>query len=179
MSTDIGLLILRLAIGGILMAHGAQKLFGWFGGYGFAGTRGFMGGMLRLRPAGFWTAMAIASELGGGLLFALGLLNPIGALGIIAAMASAIILAHWPHFWASNNGMEYPLVLLVSAITGALAGPGLYSLDAAMRVSLPTVPTLILGIAVVVAGLIVAVQTRTPLPAEAHTEEDRSLPTAA
>ncbi|MSQ15392.1 MAG: DoxX family protein [Dehalococcoidia bacterium] len=179
MSTDISLLILRLVVGGIIMAHGSQKLFGWFGGYGFAGTRGFMGGMLRLRPASFWTAMAVVSELGGGLLFALGLLNPFGALGIIAAMTTAIVLAHWGKFWASNSGMEHPLVILVAALSGALSGPGSYSLDAATGVALPGVATLAAGIVAIVVGLVIALKTRTPVPAAALVEEDVSLPTAA
>src|SRR5437762_829860 len=94
MSGDLALLVLRLVVGGLLLGHGAQKLFGWFGGYGFAGTKGFMGGALRLRPAGLWTALAGLSEFGGGIAFGLGFLNPLGALGIISAMVMAILLLH-------------------------------------------------------------------------------------
>src|SRR5438034_6837554 len=99
MSYDLGILLLRLVVGLLMFGHGSQKLFGWFGGYGFNGTRAFMAGQLRLRPATFWTAMAGLSEAGGGLLLALGLLNPIGSLGVIAAMLMAIALVHWGHLW--------------------------------------------------------------------------------
>src|SRR3712207_1077172 len=105
MTADLGILLLRLLIGGLMMGHGAQKLFGWFGGYGLAGTSGYFGGQLRLRPATFWTLLAGLSELGGGLLLALGLFTPLGVAGIVAAMLMAIITAHWPRFWVMDNGI--------------------------------------------------------------------------
>src|SRR4051794_12888368 len=111
MSVAIGLLVLRLVVGGVVAAHGAQKLFGWWGGPGFAGTVKMTGAHLRLRPATGWAVMAVLSEFGGGVLLALGLLSPLGALGIIAAMLMAALIAHWPRFWATKQGMEYPLVL--------------------------------------------------------------------
>ena len=67
MSYDVGLLVLRLVVGGVMFGHGAQKLFGWFGGYGLAGTSGFIGSQFRLRPAMFWTLLAGLSEAEGGL----------------------------------------------------------------------------------------------------------------
>src|SRR3954447_1973139 len=129
MSYDWALLILRLAVGLMVAAHGVQKLFGWFGGPGFAATTKGFGGM-RLRPAAFWTAVAVLSEVGGGLALALGFLTPLGALGIIAAMAMGIILAHWPRFFNSQRGLEYPLVLLLGALAVGVGGPGAYALDA-------------------------------------------------
>ncbi len=161
MSEDWGLLLVRVIVGGLLAGHGAQKLFGWFGGYGFSGTRDFFGGVLRLRPAGFWTALAIAAELGGGLLFALGLLNPLGALGIVGAMLMALILAHWPRLWVTENGIEYPLVLLTVALAIAITGPGAYSLDAALGLTLPAPATLLVGLAATLGGAALALATRT------------------
>src|SRR5215212_1389422 len=105
MSYDVAVLVLRLVVGGLMFGHGAQKLFGWFGGYGLTGTSGFFAGQLRLRPATFWTVLAGLSEAGGGLLLATGLLSPLGSLGIIAAMLMAIILAHWPRDWSTDNGI--------------------------------------------------------------------------
>ena len=168
MSYDIGVLILRLVVGGVMFAHGAQKLFGWFGGYGLAGTSAFFGSQLRLRPATFWTLLAGLSEAGGGLLLALGLLDPLGSLGIIAAMLMAIILAHWGRFWNTDNGVEYHLVLIAAALAVAIGGPGAYSLDAALGVTLPAPASLLVGLALVLVGVAVALATRAPAPQEVH-----------
>jgi putative oxidoreductase len=166
MTYDVGVLILRLVVGGVLFAHGAQKLFGWFGGYGLAGTSAFFGSQLRLRPATFWTLLAGLSEAGGGLLLALGLLNPLGSLGIIAAMLMAIILAHWPRFWNTDNGIEYHLVLIAAVFAVAVGGSGAYSLDAALGIALPSPSTFLIGLVLVLVGAAVALATRTPAPQE-------------
>ena len=94
MNTDLGLLILRLIVGLLLAGHGAQKLFGWFGGNGLSGTAGWLES-LGLRPAPFWALIAGLSEVGGGILLALGLLTPLGSLGIMASMLMATIKVHW------------------------------------------------------------------------------------
>jgi putative oxidoreductase len=167
MSYDLAALLLRLVIGGLMFGHGAQKLFGWFGGYGLAGTSGYFGGHLRLRPATFWTAMAGLAEAGGGLLLALGLLSPLGSLGVIAAMLMAIILVHWGQLWASNNGIEYHLVLLAAVTAVALAGPGAYSLDAALGIALPAPASFLVGLILVLVGVATALATRAPAGAEA------------
>jgi putative oxidoreductase len=166
MAYEIGVLLLRLVVGGLMFGHGAQKLFGWFGGYGLAGTSAFFGGQMRLRPAKFWTVLAGLSEAGGGLLLALGLLNPLGSLGIIAAMLMAVILVHWPRLWMTHNGIEYHLVLIAAALAVAIGGPGAYSLDAALGLALPAPATLLVGLALVLVGVAVALATRTPATAE-------------
>ena len=145
MSIDFGLLLIRGAVGFVLAAHGAQKLFGWFGGYGLRPTASFMA-TTGLKPGLFWASLAGLSEFGGGVLLALGWFNPLGALGVVAAMATAIILVHWGHFFANNNGMEFPLVLGLAALGVAVAGPGSYSLDQALGIVLPVAPILAIGL---------------------------------
>lgn len=94
MNYDLALLILRVVVGLLLAGHGAQKLFGWYGGPGLAGTTGWLRST-GMRPAGFWGFMAGFSEFGGGIFVALGLLNPLGEMGILAAMIMAIAKGHW------------------------------------------------------------------------------------
>src|SRR5947209_5509266 len=91
---DVGLVVLRGATGGLVAGHGAQKLFGAFEGPGLQGTAGFME-MLGLRPGHVWGTAAALSEFGGGTLTALGLLHPLGPLGVISAMSMATTKAHW------------------------------------------------------------------------------------
>lgn len=166
MAQDTALLVLRVVVGALLFGHGAQKFFGWFGGPGFAKTRMMMGEHLRLRPATFWTLMAVLSETGGGLLFALGFLQPVGALGVAAAMLMAINV-HWPKVWASDRGFEYPLTLLAAGLTIGLIGGGRYTLDRAFGIDISSPGTFLVGLVVVLVGVAVALLTRAPQPAPA------------
>jgi putative oxidoreductase len=145
---DLGLLILRVIVGAALAAHGSQKLFGWFGGGGLKGTAGFIE-MLGFRPAPFWALMAGLGEFAGGVLLAVGLLSPLGSLGVIAAMLVATITAHWPKgFWNSNGGFELPLTNIAAATAIAITGPGRYSLDTMLGISIPE------GLGIVLAALV-------------------------
>ncbi len=127
---DTILLLTRLFFGLGLAAHGAQKIFGWFGGHGLAGTAGFFE-MLGFRPGRFFAAAAGLAELGGGLLLALGLFGPFGPAVMIAVMLVAALTVHLHHgFFATNNGVEMLLLYAVGALIFAFVGPGLYSLDA-------------------------------------------------
>jgi putative oxidoreductase len=126
---SIGLLLIRLVIGLSFMAHGTQKLFGWFGGHGLKGT-GEWFESIGMKPGVRMALMAGLSELVGGALFAAGLLTPLGALLIAGTMVMAIVKVHGPNgYWATQNGYEYNLTLLVVAIGVAIAGPGYYALD--------------------------------------------------
>jgi putative oxidoreductase len=133
---DVGLLVLRLVVGLLLIGHGTQKLFGWFGGYGLAGTGGWMES-IGYRPGRTHAAVAGLAETGGGLLLALGFLTPLGAAAVIGVMVNAAMAVHRPHgLWVTDNGMEYVLVLSGVAAALAFAGPGEASLDAALDLGL-------------------------------------------
>src|SRR5215475_13904046 len=132
---SLGLLILRLVVGLGLAAHGAQKLFGWFGGYGLTGTGQFLE-QLGFRPGRAQAAQAGLAEAGGGLLLAAGFLTPLAAAAILAVMIVAAVGVHLQKgFFAQNGGYEYPLVLGAAALTLAFTGPGLLSLDEALGIS--------------------------------------------
>src|SRR5258708_6130872 len=151
---NTALLVLRLAARLALAAHGAQKLFGWWGGSGFRATNQVFGQHLRFRPASLWLTAALGTEIGGGLLLATGLLNPLGAVAGGSAMIMAIASAHWGKgFFAQNGGSELPLIYLVAAAGPGLARPGADSLDSAAGISLREPPTGIGGAAAAVAGV--------------------------
>lgn len=129
MPAAMGLLVLRLTLGTVFLAHGAQKAFGWFGGPGFGGATGFIGS-LGFRPARFWAALAVGGELAAGLLFVLGLLTPLAGLLVLATMAVAIAKVHGPKgFFVQDGGFEYNLVLIIAALAVAAIGPGAFALD--------------------------------------------------
>jgi len=134
---NTGLLILRLVLGLIFVAHGSQKLFGWFGGKGLAGQSAMME-KLGVRPAGFFALVSSVGEFFGGLGVAAGLLTPLAAAGILGSMIVAIIKVQAPRgFWNSEGGIEWPLALAAVALALGLMGPGAYSLDFAFRLRLP------------------------------------------
>lgn len=125
-----GLLVARLAFGLLMVGHGTQKLFGWFGGYGLAGTAGFFEA-LGFRPGRAFVAAAALTEITGGLLLALGFLGPVGPALIISVMIVAAITVHWKNgLFVTANGIEVPLLYAAGAVALALTGPGLFSLDA-------------------------------------------------
>jgi putative oxidoreductase len=132
MVMDAGLLLARMVFGLVMAAHGAQKLFGWFGGYGLAGTGGFFES-LGFRPGRLFAAAAGSTEVAAGLLVALGLLGPLGPAMIVSVMIVAMATVHWSHgLFAQNNGIELPLLNVAAAAAVALIGHGAYSLDAAL-----------------------------------------------
>src|SRR4030081_1833040 len=128
-TVSIGLLLLRVVVGLIMAAHGAQKLLGWFGGYGLRGTGEFFV-QLGFQPGPAFAAAASISEILSGLLVALGFLGPVGPALMISVMIVAAMTVHWEHgLFASNNGIELPLLYGITAFGLALTGFGQYSLD--------------------------------------------------
>ncbi|SRR6266567_8562324 len=128
MTLSYGLLLLRVIVGGTMFSHGAQKLFGWFGGHGPRGTAGFFG------QIGFRVPLLMAVTAGlaeaSGLLFAFGFVTPLAALAIAVVMLNAIGSVHWPKgFFNGNGGYEFPLTLLTVAVAIAATGPGRFSID--------------------------------------------------
>jgi putative oxidoreductase len=126
-----GLLLLRVVAGLTIFAHGAQKLFGWFGGPGVRGTAGFFEN-IGFRPP---LALAVLAGLGeaGGLLLALGFVTPLAALGMTIVMLNAIAVVHWSKgFFNGNGGLEFPLQLATVGVAVAAIGPGRISIDRAI-----------------------------------------------
>ena len=131
-----GILILRLIVGSVMAAHGAQKLFGWFGGHGLKATGAFFES-IEFRPGLANAALAGLSETVGGLLIAAGLATPLGAAALIGVMVAAAVFVHGRQgLFAQNGGFELPLIYAAAAAAIAFAGPGVYSLDHALGWSL-------------------------------------------
>jgi putative oxidoreductase len=128
---DTGLLILRVVIGLLLVGHGAQKLFGWFGGYGLAGTGGYLAG-LGYRPGLLFALLAGLAEAGGGALLALGLATPLAAALVVAMMVNVYAGHAGKGLWNHNGGWELPLVLGTVAAALGFTGAGAASLDASL-----------------------------------------------
>jgi putative oxidoreductase len=129
--------IVRLAQGSLMAGHGAQKLFGSFGGPGLEGTSGFME-MLGMRPGRPWAYLAGLSEFGGGVLTALGLLNPLGPLGVIGSMSMATRKAHWGKpIWVTEGGAELPVLNIAVSTALMIREPDAFSLDGILGIRLP------------------------------------------
>jgi putative oxidoreductase len=159
---DHALLIVRVVVGALVAGHGAQKLFGWFGGGGLSGTAVFLTS-IGLRPARFWAVVAGATELGSGALTLLGLLYPLAPVGILAAMTVAIATVHWGKpIWADRGGAELPLINAAVATALILTGPGAYGLDQTLGLGLLQWAAFVTGpiLAVSAIGIAVAVLTR-------------------
>ena len=134
---DSAPLIVRLAQGSLMAGHGAQKLFGSFGGPGLEGTSGFME-MLGMRPGRPWAYLAGLSEFGGGVLTALGLLKPLGPLGVIGAMSMATRKAHWNKpIWVTEGGAELPVLNIAISTALMIRESDGYSLDRLLGIRLP------------------------------------------
>ena len=139
---DQGILVARLIIGLLMAAHGSQKAFGWFGGYGLAGTGGFFEG-LGFRPGRPFAAAAAYGELVSGLLVVLGFLGPVGPALMLSVMIVAAVSAHGKNgLFATSNGIEVPLLYATVATALALTGPGRISLDTLLGLASFWTPTL-------------------------------------
>ena len=137
-----GLLIARLVFGLLMAAHGAQKLFGWFGGHGLPAVSG-MFESLGFRPGRLFAIAAGGSELASGMLIALGVLGPVGPALMLSVMIVGAISVHWQNgLFAMANGIELPLLYGAAAAALALTGPGAYSLDGLLGLSSLWTPAL-------------------------------------
>jgi putative oxidoreductase len=130
-------LVLRLALGLMMLAHGSQKLFGWFGGYGWDGTMGFLTGQIGLSAP--LAALLIVGEFAAGLGLIVGLLGRVAALGTLAIMLGAVFTAHLPNGFFMNwsgtqkgEGIELHILAIAMAVAVALQGSGALSIDRAL-----------------------------------------------
>jgi putative oxidoreductase len=140
-----GLLVVRLVIGLLMAAHGSQKLFGWFGGHGIAGT-GMFFESIGFRPGRFFATLASVTEVVSGILVALGLFGPIGPALMLSVMIVAAVSVHWKNgLFAQSNGIELSLFYGTAAVALALTGFGDYSLDSLLGLQSLYTPTLALG----------------------------------
>src|SRR5882724_5057819 len=135
--------ILRLVTGIVFFAHGAQKMLGWFGGYGFSGTMGYFTGAMHIpAPLAF---LAIAAEFFGGIGLILGFLTRIAAFGVTVNMLVAIATVHLPFGFFMNwsgtqkgEGFEYHLLTLAVTTFLMIQGAGAFSVDRAITVTKPS-----------------------------------------
>jgi len=133
-TNDFSLTVLRLVLGVVFFAHGAQKMLGWFGGYGFSGSMGFFThGMGIPAPLAF---LAIAAEFFGGLGLLAGFLGRIAAFGILSNMVVAILMVHWQNGFFMNwsgsqkgEGFEYHLLAVALGVAILIKGSGAFSID--------------------------------------------------
>jgi putative oxidoreductase len=128
-SLSLGLLIGRVTFGLLMAAHGAQKVFGWFGGHGLKAT-GNAFAQLGFDPPVAAAALAGLGEIGSGLVLAVGFLGPVGPASMISIMIVAMLTVHVRNgLFAMNNGIELPLLYALAALVFAFTGFGQYSLD--------------------------------------------------
>jgi putative oxidoreductase len=159
-----GLLILRVVVGALLVGHGTQKLFGWFGGHGVRVTGSFFE-LLGYRPGVLFALIAGLTEAGGGMMLAGGLLTPLAGAAVVGVMLNAAWSVRGRGPWVINGGWEYTGVLATVGAAIALTGPGSVSADHALGFDWSTA-TGIGGVAIGVFAAIVTLVVRQPIPAQ-------------
>jgi putative oxidoreductase len=166
---DYGILLLRVVVGSVFFAHGAQKLFGWWGGGGLRGTAGWLGST-GFRPPFLMATLVALSESSGALLV-IGIATPFVALALSSTMVVAVGTAHWKNgFWSGKGGYEFNLVLWAAAIAIAATGPGRFSIDRLFGWD-DNLSGLWWGVAVLAlslaGGLLILASRKQPAPADA------------
>jgi putative oxidoreductase len=158
----LGLLAVRLVFGLTMAAHGAQKLFGWFGGHGLGPTSaGFE--MIGFRPGRFFASAAGLVEFGSGLLMALGLFGSVGPALMVSVMIVAAVIVHWKNGFFAPTGIELNLLFGSMGFALALAGSGAVSLDRWLGLeSLRGVEVACISLAVAVIGAVAVISLRRP-----------------
>ncbi|GBD08001.1 Putative oxidoreductase MhqP [Candidatus Thermoflexus japonica] len=158
---DLGLAILRVLIGLLFAGHGAQKLFGGFGGHGLNGTAAWLES-LNIRPGRPWALLLGLGEFVGGLFLALGLATPWAILPLLASQLVALIRVHAPKgLWIDRGGFEYNLVLIALSAFFGFYGAGAYSADAWLGWVWPQPTTF--GLVLILALLIALVALAAPV----------------
>ncbi len=170
MDLSLSLLVIRFAVGMLVMGHGAQKLVGVGGGPGIRKWRTMIESM-GFRPAAFWAVLSASAEFVGGVALAIGWFTPFVAAALVGNFFVAIVKVHWAKgLWSQGGGFEYPLLLAVIAAAVGLGGPGRYSVDAAL--GWDTVSAAIFvplaALAVIVDALVIR---NAPAPASARAQE--------
>lgn len=125
-SSSMAVFLLRIILGVIFIAHGGQKVFGWFGGGGLEGTAAFFG---NIGIPVFFAYIVAFVEFFGGLFVLFGFFTRVSALAISMVMLVAVFHVHLPNFFVNNGGVEFPLTLFFVALVIVLLGPGVYSID--------------------------------------------------
>lgn len=161
-----GLLLVRLVVGLLMAAYGAQTLFGWFGGQGIAGTGMFLES-IGFRPGRIFALLAAATQLASGVLIALGFLGPVGPALMLSVMIVAAVSVHWENgLFATSNGIELALIYGTVAVALALIGFGNYSLDALLGLQSLYTPTwALVALAIGIVGGIGNLLARRPVAA--------------
>jgi putative oxidoreductase len=167
-NTDLALALVRVVVGLVIAAHGAQKVLGIWGGPGLAGwTQGVT--RMGMRAPVFWAWVSSFSELAGGIAFALGFLLPVVGAALTIQMGVAIARAHWGKgFWNSKGGIEFPFTLGAVAAINGIADPGVYSLDRAL--GLPAMGVGVYAVVLVVGSVAYLISSRAggTEPAKVH-----------
>jgi len=158
-STDLALALVRVVVGLVIAAHGAQKVLGVWGGPGLAGWTQVVTST-GMRPPVFWAWVSAFAELAGGIAFALGFLLPVVAAALTIQMGVAIARAHWGKgFWNTKGGIEFPFTLGAIALINGVSDPGAYSLDRAL--GLPAMGVGVYAVVLVVGVVAYLVGSRT------------------
>jgi putative oxidoreductase len=172
---DLGRAILRGTVGPLMIGHGTQKLFGWFGGHGVEGTGGSFES-LGLRPGKRHASAAGAAETLGGALLTLGALTPLASTLLSGVMMTAIRKVHFKNGpWVTGGGYEYNLVLIAATAALVEAGPGRPSVDAVLFPRLKGNPWVVASIAAAAAGSWLATERFTERAPEAAPVEEPAL----
>ena len=174
---EAGLLIVRVVLGGLMAAHGAQKLFGWFGGPGLAGSEGWLES-IGLRPARVYAVITGLAEFVGGALLILGFITPVGAAAVVGVMFVAIATVHWRNgFFNTAGGYEFNLLIIAAALALAITGPGTISIDhrAGWTLAGPEWGLAALGVAAVAAGSVLALRRLAPTQERGEVSHEERL----
>jgi putative oxidoreductase len=161
---DIGLFLIRFTAGVLMAAHGAQKLFGWFGGSSMAQWTADLERM-GIRPAAAWAYISIGAQFVGGLLLAAGLLTPFATVSLVGPMAVVVIQKWEKGFFNVRGGFEFMLLLLVIGVAFGISGPGAISLDAALGFGLPLPIRAGILVLTLLAALVALLPARSTAPA--------------